>query len=58
MIEDLLNAASTPDMQFCPRCGKEMNYVPVTISLYGTEAEWEVPLPACDCAVKSRTRIN
>ena len=51
-IQELLKSISQSQSgtQICPHCGKRMQHINATFSLYGTAGNWEVQLPVCDCS--------
>src|SRR3954452_588617 len=54
-ITEFLATASSTRAQgsACPHCGREMQYVDTTFSLYGGGSTWQVRLPVCSCAAAS-----
>jgi hypothetical protein len=50
LMDELSSYPSEP--LFCKCCGERMRYIETTFSLYGTEREWKVAVPACACAKK------
>jgi len=52
-IQEFLTSKSegVPERALCPHCGKRMQYINATFSLYGADGEWELTLPVCECSV-------
>jgi hypothetical protein len=48
-VKDFLHLLSvtSPPACFCEQCGAKMEYSNAQFWLYGTELEWDIPLPIC-----------
>src|SRR5215469_12814516 len=58
-IQELLRATSlNPQRRICPHCGREMQHIDATCSLYGSETQWKVQLPVCSCSVSVRADVQ
>jgi hypothetical protein len=51
IVDELVDSASTPHEQICPRCGKKTSSVAATLTLYGSKVQWQIRLPFCACAL-------
>ena len=51
-IEEFLAVTSqtAPRSVICSKCGRALPTVNLTFSLYGSDKQWNIPLPLCPCA--------
>jgi len=54
-IQEFLAGASSRSLQSeaCPRCGQRMQHLNATFSFYGSESQWNIPLPVCPCSISA-----
>src|SRR5215469_6177355 len=52
-IKEFLTEASSSLRQpsKCPRCGRAMQHLNATFSIYGSDTRWKIALPVCPCSI-------
>ncbi|MFZ0731339.1 MAG: hypothetical protein WAM79_03335 [Candidatus Sulfotelmatobacter sp.] len=49
-------AKQSSEKKVCPECGDEMKGITAMFSLSGTDLNWTIALPMCDCSAQGNIR--
>src|ERR1700758_4302810 len=52
-IKEFLTGASSRsgEPEVCSRCGRPMQHLNATFAFYGSNKQWNIPLPVCPCSL-------